>query len=113
MKIATTKERILQVLEIKDVSRPLFLEKTGIKRGFLDSDKLNQAVSDINIAKFIAIFPDINIKWLITGNGDMFISQTEPHTHNCQLCSEKDKRINELKETIDLLKEHIDTLKRQ
>jgi hypothetical protein len=71
MKIATTKERILQLLENKKISRAKFFKETGIKRGFLDSDKLNQAVSDEHFAKIIAKYPDINIEWLLTGKGEM------------------------------------------
>ena len=71
MKIATTKERILQLLENKKISRAKFFKETGIKRGFLDSDKLNQAVSDEHFAKIIAKYPDINIEWLISGKGNM------------------------------------------
>lgn len=71
MKIATTKERILQFIEYKHISKTLFFEKTGIKRGFLDSDKLNQAVSDDHFAKIIANFSDISMEWLLTGKGSM------------------------------------------
>ena len=71
MKIATTKQRILQFIEYKHISKTLFFEKTGIKRGFLDSDKLNQAVSDDHFAKIIASFSDISMEWLISGNGEM------------------------------------------
>ncbi len=77
MKIATTKERILQFIEYKHISRTLFFEKTGIKRGFLDSDKLNQAVSDDHFAKIIANFSDISMEWLITGKGNMLKDTSE------------------------------------
>lgn len=71
MKIASTKERILQFIDYKCISKTLFFEKTGIKRGFLDSDKLNQAVSDDHITKIIANYPEVSIEWLLTGNGPM------------------------------------------
>lgn len=71
MILATTKERLLQFLEYKGVDRSTFYEKTGIKRGLLDSDKLDGALADHYIAKIIASFDDINIYWLITGEGEM------------------------------------------
>ena len=71
MKIATTKERILQFIEYKCISQGIFFKETGIKRGFLDGDKLNAAVSDIFAAKIIATYPDLDLEWLISGNGNM------------------------------------------
>jgi phage repressor protein C with HTH and peptisase S24 domain len=88
MKIATTKERILQFIDYKCISRTLFFEKTGIKRGFLDSDKLNQAVSDDHIAKIIAIYPEVSIEWLLTGKGEMLKSKSPTYNN---VSDEQDK----------------------
>lgn len=56
MNFATTKERIIQYIDFKGIKVKDFYEKTGIKRGFLDSDKLKSSVSDIffndNFRKF-------------------------------------------------------------
>lgn len=71
MIFASTKERLLQFIEYKDIKLTDFFKNTGIKRGFLDSDKLKSVVSDIFIAKIIATYPDVNLEWLITGKGDM------------------------------------------
>ncbi len=71
MNFATTKERIIQYIDYKGIAIKDFLIKTDIKRGFLDSDKLKSTVSDVFIAKIIAVYPDINVNWLLTGEGDM------------------------------------------
>ena len=71
MKFATTKERILKFIDYKDISVSNFLQNTGIKRGFLDKDKLKSTVSDVFIAKIIASYPDISVNWLVTGEGAM------------------------------------------
>lgn len=71
MIFANTKERILQFIEIQGITKSIFFEKTGIKRGFLDADKLEGSVSDVFLAKIIATFPEINPEWLITGKGSM------------------------------------------
>lgn len=73
-----TKERILQLLEYKGCSKGNFFKKSGIKRGFLDSDKLGQAVSDSQLSKVLAVFPDVNLEWLITGDGQMLKPNVEP-----------------------------------
>lgn len=71
MNLVTSKERLLQYLENKDVDKSTFYEKTGIKRGLLDADKLKSALSDHFIAKIVAVYEDLSLKWLITGNGQM------------------------------------------
>ena len=66
-----TKERILQFIEYKGITLTDFFKITGIKRGFLDTDKLKSSVSDVFLTKILASFPEINPEWLITGKGDM------------------------------------------
>ena len=73
-----TKRRILKYLDSKGITKPEFYEKTGIKRGLLDSDKLNSTVADTFLAKIIASYPDLNITWLISGDGDMLRSSQRP-----------------------------------
>ena len=66
-----TKRRLLEFIEFKKITIQKFFEITGIKRGFLDSDKLNQAVSDKHFAMIFASFPELSPDWLITGKGEM------------------------------------------
>lgn len=58
------KQRIIETLENKGVSKYQFYKESGITRGVLDKDS---GISEDNIAKFIAHFPDIDTHWLITG----------------------------------------------
>lgn len=74
--IATSKERLLEYLDYKGVSIADFFKITGIKRGFLDSDKLNGSISDVFLAKIIVVFPMINLRWLISGFGNMEIENS-------------------------------------
>ena len=71
MNLVTSKRRLLQFIEFKGFDKPDFYEKTGIKRGLLDSDKLDASLNDQYLAKIIAIFSDLNLYWLITGEGEM------------------------------------------
>lgn len=75
MIIATTKQRILQFIEYQGVSKQYFFERTGLKRGLLDADKLDSSISDIYLAKILARYPEINPEWLLTGNGPMVLSE--------------------------------------
>lgn len=71
-----TKKRILNYLSYKRLSKPDFYLDTGLKRGLLDSDKIEASVKDTDIAKILAVYPDINPEWLITGQGGMLRSGT-------------------------------------
>lgn len=62
------KKNILQYLEIKNITKYEFYQKTGITRGILNQ---NNGMSEENTAKFLAYFKEINPEWLITGNGPM------------------------------------------
>ena len=75
MKIATTKQRILQFIEYQGVSKQYFFERTGLKRGLLDADKLDSSISDIYLTKILAKYPEINPEWLLTGSGEMVLSE--------------------------------------
>lgn len=113
MNFATTKERILQYIEHKGISATNFFTQTGIKRGFLDSDKLKATVSDLFIAKIIATYEDINLYWLVTGKGKMMIEFAEykqdveseqPPILNDTDGIYENELIKSLKDTIEILK---------
>jgi repressor LexA len=74
MKIATTKERILQFIDYQGISKQFFFRETGLKRGLLDADKLDSSISDIYLTKILATYPQLNPEWLLTGNGEMLLS---------------------------------------
>ena len=68
----TTKERIIQLAEDNGLLKTNLLKKAGLRRGFLDTDKMDGAVNDKQLAAIIATFPTINLEWLITGDGEMY-----------------------------------------
>lgn len=124
MKIATTKQRILQYIDFKHISKQTFFKETGLKRGFLDADKLETSIPDTFIATIIATYPEINLAWLLTGQGEMLSTHQVPSgpkdsltDENRMLLQEKDARIAALEKiissqdrTIELLEEKIAVL---
>ena len=68
----TTKERILQLADDNGLMKTSLLKKCGLRRGFLDTDKMDGAVTDHQLAAILAAFPTINLEWLITGEGQMY-----------------------------------------
>lgn len=66
--ISPIKERILQFIEFKGISKYKFYQETGITRGVLDKES---GISEDNVAKFIAYSSEINLEWLLLGKGEM------------------------------------------
>lgn len=73
-------ERVLQVLEIKGVTKYKFCKDIGVSAGFLD--KKREITTD-KYANILAYFPDVSPTWLLTGSGEMLLSRsTETNTVN-------------------------------
>lgn len=82
-----TRKRLLQFVEYKNLTRQEFYDSVGFKRGILDADKRKSAVKDTDLAKILAIYPELDLYWLILGEGEMI------------------RKINEPQETIEVVKE--------
>ena len=128
MILGNTKVRILQYLEYKGISKPQFYTDIDIKRGLLDSDKMNATVTDIVIAKILVKYRDIDPLWLLIGEGSMLrteqrqqasksevqpISSIEESSIYKEMYKEKDLEAKDLMETVGSLKEQIRQLKRE
>jgi phage repressor protein C with HTH and peptisase S24 domain len=72
-KISPTKERILQFADTLGISKREFYKIIDVSRGTLES---KTGITEDTLAKFIAIYPQVNIEWLMTGRGDALKSQT-------------------------------------
>lgn len=72
--ISIFKERILQVLDIKNISKYEFYQKTGISNGILSQ---NNGLSEDNLMRFLSYFTDISAEWFTRGNGEIFLKNTE------------------------------------
>lgn len=121
------KQRILQYLDIKGITKYEFYKKTGITRGVLDQ---NTGISEDNIARFIAYDSTINLEWLICGIGNIYKNiahsevEKQDQEHNnlsqkdeivnrlTQECNYKGNRIIELMEEVCRLREEINKLKK-
>lgn len=74
-------QRLNQFIEIKGISKYKFYKKTGLSNGALD--KGDNLGSD-KCEKIHYAFPEINLEWLLTGQGEMLIG-TEVPTSTPQL----------------------------
>jgi len=62
------KERILQFIEYKRLSKNKFYKETGLSNGILDKQG---GISSDSLEKIYYIYPEINLDWLLTGKGEM------------------------------------------
>lgn len=110
-KKSIVKQNILQIIEIKGLTKYDFYKKTRITRGVLDQ---NNGMSEDNIARFLAYFTDIDANWLLTGEGSMYRS---PAVMNEVPPPDRDEVVRLLREKvadqqkiIDLLEEKVEAL---
>ena len=61
-------ERILQLIDFKQINKSIFYKKTGLSNGFLDK-KGNIGSDKIEI--ILKTYPEISPDWLLTGSGEM------------------------------------------
>lgn len=137
-KSSPIKKRILQVIDLKNITKYEFYKKSGITRGILDQ---NNGISEENIARFLECMPDVNANWLLTGEEPTFTDLSTPIKgskniiqsggggNNAQIIQGKNKVINReseinelqtmkqqdffLEKENELLKREIELLKRE
>lgn len=66
--ISVIKERILEYLDNKGISKYECYQNTGITNGVLSQ---KSGISEDNILRFLSYYKDISYEWLLTGHGDM------------------------------------------
>ena len=71
----SVKERIIKYLEFKNIGRNRFEKLAGISLGYITNLK-NAPKKDI-LEKILHASPDLNKVWLLTGEGNMIVSNEE------------------------------------
>lgn len=76
--MSKTINRIVQLLDAMHLSARQFDISIGTANGYtLRMQKNNASVGSDVIERIIKEYPQVNLVWLITGKGDMFISETD------------------------------------
>lgn len=65
----TVKERIIQFIKYKQISKTSFEKQVGLSNGFVNNIRIS--IQPKTLLKISEIFPDLNTSWLLTGNGSM------------------------------------------
>lgn len=71
--------RLRKFIDYKGISRYKFYKDLGLSNGFLDKEG---NIGSDKCEKIIYQYPDLNIIWLITGEGDMLYNSTKNHNVN-------------------------------
>jgi phage repressor protein C with HTH and peptisase S24 domain len=71
-KSSNIKERVLQIAEFQGITKENFFEKIGMSYGNFKGKSKNTPLNSTALADIIAIVPEINTDWLLTGVGDMY-----------------------------------------
>lgn len=75
----TVKERIKYIAKIKERSVRAFETKVGFSNGYINS--IRKSIQPDKIECIASNYPDINIGWLLTGEGPMLNSEKSEVTH--------------------------------
>lgn len=112
------KDRILAIIDHYGITANKFSEKIGMSRAFVKN--MNDEISTKPLRNILLMFPDINIKWLITGEGEMLLENANqdkkieliekiPPNILIDYLKEKDKIIGDLREEIGTLKRDLES----
>ena len=126
--VSPIKQRISQFVDYLHISKREFYMKTSISRGTLDN---STGITEETMTKILATYQNINPSWLITGKGSMIIdfseetagsfseidnvdstkNKFEDYDNICQICKEKDRIIDSLKDQINHYQKEIEWLR--
>jgi transcriptional regulator with XRE-family HTH domain len=80
MENGTVKSRLIEYLESKHLSKSDFSRKIGVSASFVTS--IRKSIQPDKIKSIALYFPELNIDWLLTGEGNMEKENKERSTNN-------------------------------
>ena len=72
------KERILQIAKKKGITNREICQKIGLTYGGFTGENKKRPVNSDAIANLLAEYPDVDPRWLLTGQGSMLREQSAP-----------------------------------
>lgn len=102
------KERLIKYIKCKFISQKEFCEVIGVSHGYISAIK--KSIAPDKLQRISELYPDLNIDWLITGQGEMLRDVQRDEVASPALSvdvmsylREKDDEIRELRARIDEL----------
>ena len=100
------KDRLYDFLKAKDLKASKFEQKCGLSNGFCG--KVNDNITEGSLLLIQRAFPELNIKWLKTGFGDMLIEEPSLEYPNSDGGSNMVAMVKMMQEFIQLGKKNAD-----
>lgn len=107
------KERLLQYLDYKGITKYRFYQDTGISNGFLLK---NRNIGSDKCELICSYYSDLSVEWLVMGRGDMIRKDDAPEEKNdgkCKKCEDLEEEVDRFKRVIDEQSELIRLLRLQ
>lgn len=70
----TLKDRLQEFLTSKSLSQGRFEKTVQLSTGFVSN--IGDGISTQSLIKILETYPDLNATWLLTGNGEMILTET-------------------------------------
>ncbi len=70
----SVKERLIAYLSKKRITKSSFAREVGVSNAFISS--IRKSISPEVLQKIKEAFPDLNIEWLMTGEGNMILAES-------------------------------------
>lgn len=81
-KISSIKQRILQYIDYKGITKQDFCEITGISYSNLRSKSLESEFGGVQITQILSLYDEISSDWLILGKGNMLRSHCDEQSES-------------------------------
>lgn len=115
------KDRIIEVLENKGIGKEDFYVKIGMTSASFRGKAKNTPLNSTAIENILSEIPDLNAEWLLTGRGEMCVTNDISETHALApmeerllaMIKEKDAKIEEQAKEIGRLEERIEALSKK
>lgn len=106
-KFTTIKDRLIYILEIKNISKNKFYQDTGVTYGILSQK--NELKCD-TLMKFLIYLPDVNVEWILFEKGSILRKEGEKTTENTEEFVVSEKIFRELLEKNEELNRQVGRL---
>ena len=107
--ISTIPERIQSIIDYSKISRRAFGIKLGYRNGAFLLHLLNgrNGISAKLANSIVEVYPEINYKWILAGEGEMIIEPKEDETSLGKRLDELEKSLQNTNDTLELKIENL------
>ena len=86
--MSTQKDRMKEFLAYKGVLKEDFISAVGVCKNYFAND--STAIRKYVLEKIRETYPDLNVYWLVSGNGSMLVNETAPSSNEDNAADDED-----------------------